>query len=84
MRVTVFFYEPIDSESILYSSLKRLFEEYKERFSIGNRIGFGATGLSWRDAYTLATKIVATILKTEPESVFKEMRLLVQEDERNT
>jgi hypothetical protein len=80
MRVSVFFYKSIDRESVLWASLQALSRKYENTFWIGGSAGFGAEELSWQDAFTLAAKIAVTILKTESESVFNEMRLIVQED----
>jgi hypothetical protein len=80
MRVTVFFYKSLDAESVLLRKLRALKDTYKDSFWIGNRAGFGLENLSWHEAFTLAAEIVVTVLKTDSASVFSEMRLLVQED----
>lgn len=79
-RVSVYFYSPIDSESVLYRGLRDLFFSFSNPHSIGTSVGFGAGGLTWKEAHTLAAKVAVTVLKTESESVFDEMRLLVQND----
>jgi hypothetical protein len=81
MRVSVFFYKGIDVESVIWRRLKKLASSYEHPFWIGGNMGFGATSLSWEEATTLAAKITVNILKSECSSVFKEMRLMIQEDD---
>lgn len=81
MRVTVFFYESLDPESVVFRHLRDLFFSYPDAFGIGGGIGFGVEHLAWKDAFILAAKASATIAKCEAESVVYEMRLLVQQDQ---
>ena len=80
MKVSVFFYQNIDRESVLFSRLSKLKARYQTSYWIGGVSGFGADKLTWTEALTLAAHIVVDILKSESASVFEEMRLMVQKD----
>jgi len=81
MRVSVFFYNGIDVDSILWRRLKELSKSYKHPFWIGSNKGFGATCLNWQEATTLAAKIAVSVHKSDCPSLFQEMRLLMQQED---
>lgn len=81
MRVSVFFYKPLDAESIIYNSLRKLYFSHNEAYIIGMRAGFGVENLPWHDAHTLAVKTAVTVLKCDCEGLFAEMRIIVQADQ---
>lgn len=80
MKVSVFFYQNIDRESVLFRRLSKLKSRHEGSYWIGSVAGFGVDNLTWTEAFTLAASLLVNILKSDSASVFEEMRLLVQKD----
>jgi hypothetical protein len=84
VRVSVFFYQSVDTESVVWRRLRKIALEYSDRlYWIGADMGFCVSNVDWRTAHTIAAQIAVTVLKSECDSVFKEMRIVVQEDEKS-
>lgn len=84
MRVSVYFYDSVDTESVVWRNLNSLVERFGDVYHIGGNGGFGVENLSWHDATKLTAQIANVIYKADCASVFKEFRLLMQTDVAET
>lgn len=78
MTTSVMFHTYVDVESVMWRNLRALALKYDDIYWIGGNMGVAIQNLDWREAMTVAAKIVVTILKSDSASIFHEMRLMVQ------
>lgn len=83
VKSSIYFYKSLDRESVLYRSLAKIIAGEPTGFRIGGDMGFGADRLPWQEAATLTARFAVTVLKTDSASVFREMRLMLQEDQED-